>query len=133
MQNLDSLSGEKLDEYGKSIGIARYQGMGMPETDAEYRKSIRMQCPEKKVASVNGIGEEFKHNDFSLYVVMYSNPNDANEKRICCYYNSAMPGLGLFTSEDAAKEECTRWKPHTKIGKFEVKGVRCFEDLTNAK
>ena len=128
--NLDSMSGNKLDEYGKSVGIPRYQGMGMPETDAEYRKSIRLWCPESKKAIVEvpgGVGKELKHDKETMYVIMYSD-SSTGEERICCHKDYQPAGLGLFVLESDALDELAKWKGNgSRSGKFEIKKIRCFE------
>ena len=52
------LEEKKLDALGKGLGIIRYQGLGAPENDDEYRKNILNELwPGEKIVKEKAVPE----------------------------------------------------------------------------
>ena len=111
--DLNSLSGKDLDKYGESQGILRYQGIGLPEDDDSYRKSIRQ-----------GLNMDVSVN-VKKYGVLIINPDDSSIIRIATDFKGN--SMAIYTSQSEALLQASIWKRHNKKFDFEVREIKLFE------
>ena len=128
--SIDQLVGKDLDEYGNKLGISRYQGLGFPETDEQYRKSIRESVkPISSTSEANKLGMELCHDDYTLYAVVYIDDTGVC-KRICASASHRSSNCVAILFTRALAEEVARWVATNQgLGTFEIKKVRCFESI----
>lgn len=123
-----NLSGKDLDEYGESLGIPRYHGLGFPETDEEYRKSISRYFNQAS----DHVDESNKIVSIGYAVVWISNKENSNVSGVCC----SDERYHVFRNKKDASNELKKWLPSsattTLNGKYAVREVNIVigeEDL----
>ena len=126
---IEALSGRELDKYGESIGIPRYQGLGRPESDEEYRKTLRVSFLEKSSGKV--LTEEIFHdNEKPLFAVLVIDKVNNRVVRIASRYNQ--DSLALFNTKYQAKCEAEKWTDCSSSSSpyvFEVHKVSLFKKV----
>lgn len=128
--DLNSLSGKDLDKYGESRGIPRYQGLGLPEDDDSYRKSIRQGLNMEVKANVQPQGYKpiFHVGNELLYGVLVIDPDDGSVVRVAAEYNGN--GLAIYATQSQALDQAyiwTRQNKSTSTYEFEVREITLFE------
>jgi hypothetical protein len=127
--DLNSLSGKDLDKYGESQGIPRYQGLGLPEDDDSYRKSIRqelnMGVDVKESVQPKKWKQVFHCGQDPLYGVLVVDSDDGSIIRIAAEYNGN--GMAIYTSRYQALDQAAVWANHDKVSTFEVREINLFE------
>lgn len=131
--DIEALSGRDLDKYGESIGIPRYQGLGLPEDDDTYRKTLRKSIVTSITSSagssctnVSGGSQIFHISKADpLYGVLYI--EDGKVIRVCCEYSSSV--LAIYSSRSEAQITADTWTNKSNLpdnGKYEVREVKLF-------
>ena len=124
---IEALSGRELDKYGESIGIPRYQGLGRPESDEEYRKTLRVSFLEKSNGKVL-TGEIFHDNEKPLFAVLVIDKMNNRIVRIASRYNQ--DSLALFDTKYQAECEVKKWIDSVNSPyEFEVHEVSLFKKV----
>jgi len=129
--DLNSLSGKDLDKYGESQGISRYQGLGLPEDDDSYRKSIRQGmnvevCEGANVQAVKTFKRIFHSGHSPLYGVLVIDPDDGSVIRIAAEYNGE--AMAIYQTQREAKNQADEWTRNNRGSYlFEVREIKLFE------
>ncbi len=124
--DLNSLTGKELDKYGESQGISRYQGLGLPEDDESYRKSIRQNLRDEDAPIQTSTNKQIFHmGKDPVYGVLVIDPKDGLVIRVASKYQGN--GLAVYDSVHQAKQAASEWSNHDRTYKFEVREIKLFE------
>jgi len=128
--DLNSLSGTDLDKYGESMGISRYQGLGLPEDDDSYRESIRHNVTihvhsDAHNADVVSKRVYYEDND-PIYGVLLMNIQTGKVVRLVLEDDNVT--LAVYDSLNRAKDQAAIWNRRfeSKVYAFVAQEVKLF-------
>ena len=135
--DLNSLTGKDLDKYGESVGIARYQGLGLPEDDDSYRESIRhnvkgaisfKKASDHDVCVSIDVEKRVYHTGYDpMYGVLVIDTKDGTVIRIAAEYNGN--AMAIYNSFSLANRAASEWTKNDKSTKhaFVARELKLFE------
>ena len=117
--DINSLSGKDLDRYGESLGITRYQGLGLPEDDDSYRKAIfnklgvsTKRITDKFISASASAGERIYHLDNgrdALYAVCIKRRDNGEIVGLKRHLRSTI-AMAIYNSWDEAENAARMWE-----------------------